>query len=506
MVYLHEIVRNNSSPTDFLSYTPENSTFVFVYNIRHIRGIYRIGLRKTRRENIYWVGKRTLISFNEESRQEQFKVFVCRMLLGESSKSLEELKQTIKWYLEVLKDPHMVYKTFSASTIAKFHEIADKSPIARKLLDLPEWRFDGHRNITVTKDGTVRYLPHGKECVLSDTGKWSSKNRQEARIGKLVQMLLPSEVYATSEIEEFVNLIKAQVVPKGDFVIVQGEDIRKYYHYSTYHKGVGTLETSCMRYSSCQKYFDIYVENAKMLVYMYKNKIKARAILWEIDGNTYMDRIYGSDSMIIVFKNYAQSQGWYTKFHQSYKHPEMWINPNGDAIEKRLSLNIDKSYEYYPYMDTFLYLSGTALYNTPQSGRYRPLDNTNGSPLYTCCDCGVESSDKNDFAVIDDKYYCDDCYVYDVNGKVIPYGTAVYIDAIGEYTHEDNAVEVDHGCFELHEYVITCAHSGETYSSMYSQEFISHNGQTIHQNNLENYLEFNNLVEINGEIVPRQDD
>ena len=69
-----------------------------------------------------------------------------------------------------------------------------------------------------------------------------------------------------------------------------------------------------MRYTECQKYLDIYVDHCKMLVLLNKNtdKISGRAIIWEIDGKTLMDRVYYTeDHMLDIFINYAKEHKWY---------------------------------------------------------------------------------------------------------------------------------------------------------------------------------------------------
>jgi hypothetical protein len=43
------------------------------------------------------------------------------------------------------------------------------------------------------------------------------------------------------------------------FEIVSGDDIKKYYNEESYYTtGSGTLGTSCMRYSRCEEYLNIY--------------------------------------------------------------------------------------------------------------------------------------------------------------------------------------------------------------------------------------------------------
>ena len=148
--------------------------------------------------------------------------------------------------------------------------------------------------------------------------------------------------------------------------VLEGEDIRKYYYRGMYSKCTGSLGHSCMRYKRCQDYFDIYIDNAKMLVLIPKRgyKIVGRAILWEIDGITYMDRVYGIDNHVnYLFNNYAKEHKFALRQHNALMcngDTIGWYFPDDNYKERKypkINLKLKDKYCYYPYLDTFRYLS-----------------------------------------------------------------------------------------------------------------------------------------------------
>ena len=155
------------------------------------------------------------------------------------------------------------------------------------------------------------------------------------------------------QINTFVDKFKAyidfQTTKKDRFEVVQGEEIRKWYDEDTYEDAEHHLNNSCMRYSRCQRYLDIYVENPNQVTMVIMkgkdpDKIIGRALIWKLkDGNYYLDRPYANnDEDINLFKQWGRDKG-YVVYGDGYKHKEV---------------NLDKSeFSSYPYMDTFKYLN-----------------------------------------------------------------------------------------------------------------------------------------------------
>lgn len=192
-----------------------------------------------------------------------------------------------------------------------------------------------------------------------------------------VKIKLKSNVHITdSDVELFVNkvvaFIKANSAAPGTKVeIVEGEDIRFWYNEDNYKNSeTGELANSCMSYTACQKYFDIYVKNpdkVKMAILKSQdNKLLARALVWRLEnGHIFVDRTYStlnSDALIII--NWAKENGYYYKMNgQIYKKSKKIENKDIMAVE--LS---EWKFHNYPYLDTLKFLD-------PENGKlYAEID------------------------------------------------------------------------------------------------------------------------------------
>lgn len=204
----------------------------------------------------------------------------------------------------------------------------------------------------------------------------TSVRKSEVRLGRFLNKFITAigKTYSAATIEKFVNLYEAEAMLRknvfDNFKVVEGEDIRKWYQEKYYEGGSGQLSNSCMRYPSCQDFFDIYVQNpevCKMLIYINEyNELRGRALLWTLsDGTKYMDRIYTSkDSYDILFLKWCGKNG----------HTKSIINSSVVNVNA-------KDYELYPYMDTFIFfdaeegrLSNSRIFQKP----YAQLDETDG--------------------------------------------------------------------------------------------------------------------------------
>jgi len=213
----------------------------------------------------------------------------------------------------------------------------------------------------------------------------TSTRKSDVRLGRFLNKFIAAVSkdfnnnmgITAATIEKFVNLYEAEVIIRenslDNFKVVEGEDIRKWYHQKYYEgDSSGQLSNSCMRYPTCQDYFDIYVQNpevCKMVIYLNEfNQLRGRALLWTLsDGKKYMDRIYTSkDSYETLFLKWGSKNG-YSK-----------------TIKNNSVVNVKPGdYELYPYMDTFQYydadegrLSDSKIFQRP----YAELDTTDGDP------------------------------------------------------------------------------------------------------------------------------
>lgn len=200
------------------------------------------------------------------------------------------------------------------------------------------------------------------------------KYKSETRIGRILNKLYPDE-YNTVDIENFVNEYKKYFQTKFELVdIVKGKDINKWYdckNYEVSYNEYGTeLNSSCMSPTDRNDYMDFYAVNgdkvSMVILYSneFKNKIRARAILWKPDkidgkentkGELFMDRIYytNQDDKNLLQK-YAEDNKWYYKKTNSGSIYADIYNPNGDVSKIIFEINNMKiaPNKKFPYMDT----------------------------------------------------------------------------------------------------------------------------------------------------------
>ena len=252
--------------------------------------------------------------------------------------------------------------------------------------------------------------------IPKDSKSWTDENiRTKHKIGKWVTHIY-KDVYKTTftpaQIEQFSNAYKATYDIKDiepEFIILKGDDIKWGYLVDNYAEGKGTLANSCMRHDYCQKYFDIYTENEDVCSLLVlkdaNNKVLGRALLWVLDnGDNYMDRIYiANDSDKYLFKEWADKNGYRT-YDNDYKTKKVTVEEN--------------SYDYYPYMDTFLSF------------------NTDEGVLSSS-----ESTDRDCIKLQDTHGGHQEAGLWsDYEGENIDENSAVWIESIQDYVHQDDAV------------------------------------------------------------------
>lgn len=222
-----------------------------------------------------------------------------------------------------------------------------------------------------TSQSDVNHLYNNEPWNLKD------KARNDAKIAKLVNQIFPDK-YTNKEVEEFTNLFKKVGDTESEFVLVKGEDIRYWYDQRRYEVDSGDLGNSCMRYSRCASYLDIYVENPEVCSLLILksedgNSIKGRTLIWkitdiDIEGvEYYMDRIYAiDDATKLMFQQYADEKGWLKRLNSNYSDCQHFKLGDEEYRNYEATIQLKKwKYDYYPYMDTFKKLekSGGLLIN-----------------------------------------------------------------------------------------------------------------------------------------------
>ena len=252
---------------------------------------------------------------------------------------------------------------------------------------------------------------------------------QEIRIGSFVQTLLrkAGEKFTPQELEDFVIKFNNEVKAKKEslfknFEIVKGDDIKKYYLQDNYESGNHTLGGSCMRYSRCQPYLNIYSKNPEQvsLVILRSDedpeKIKGRALLWnayyltptdhdDYNGKLFMDRIYTNNSKDEeLFKKFAIQNGFVYKKAQNYSKSDFMFGDELTPIE-RIQVKIENSdyrfgeFEYYPYIDTLTFYNPHKMTLSNDYNGGWVLEHTDGTNGTGCDRCDGE-----------ERVECAECY------------------------------------------------------------------------------------------------
>ena len=187
-----------------------------------------------------------------------------------------------------------------------------------------------------------------------------------------------------------VDSIEEAMVKSGvlgvDVEILNGNDILQVFDSDNIVQS-GTLGSSCMM-DKPESYFDIYVENASVVIMKNSNgKIIARALLWELideDGCTQkmMDRIYTSDTKYELYmKSWAMKKEYLLLTKQTYRNRYATFDAtdsgDGNVFLGNYYIQLNStSYMDYPYLDTFRYMLFDRLYSNVE---LKELDSTSGN-------------------------------------------------------------------------------------------------------------------------------
>ena len=271
--------------------------------------------------------------------------------------------------------------------------------------------------LTFRNDGTISYLPAGKELKYNDDGQWGREGRQNGKPSKIIRKLFTDRAvkllqFKDSDFECFTNAYKANFNEDGYiFELLDNKQIPSVYDMDRC-TGEGSLNNSCM--NGDMQYLDIYKNCDKLQILILKNKnglLCGRSLVWKIsDDITLMDRIYVTqDFMYDKFLSYAKGNYWTKKDYKSYDNKRTFINLLGEEIDKTFTIYTDTDFDYYPYIDTFQYGGDGFLCN-------------NDNYEYTYCCTGGEREGGED----------------NHDGEV-------YCESRGEYIDEDDAVYVENG-------------------------------------------------------------
>lgn len=275
---------------------------------------------------------------------------------------------------------------------------------------------------------------------------FQSDKRYRTSLGKLLYKL--SIEIEEPEFSKFYNQFKALADNRSfeslyhlDFV--KENDLIYWYSENNYHSGSGSLNSSCMRYSYCDEYLQFYAENSdkiSMFIATCDNLLVGRCLIWE---DKYFDRVYGIneyvESQIIL---YLKDKGFTDVYSSS------------DSVTIRLKKGYG-NFNYYPYCDTFKFLSETKISNNELSNYILELRCADGNcqddyvMLYNSSravhiDDACYISYINAYAYLDDCVYCKHSQEYVIKEDSVQLYN-------GDYAHYNEVVDLYTGDYALHE-------------------------------------------------------
>ena len=284
-------------------------------------------------------------------------------------------------------------------------QIKDESVVADLLLKRRHSKEDladdpvNFISVSSQDSGRISYLTSERMGQIEQNTYWTSGRRFHVKPGGFVTKIFKN--MSAKDIEVFSNLFRAESKkPQFTFQIMKGEDIRRYYYYEYHASDNGSLGISCMRYESCQKMFNLYVENpdkiSMVAMLNVSGNIMGRALLWNFDGNKIMDRIYtiNDEQLPFYFKKWATENGYLFKCQQNRYNSIQFEKLGSDKKVLRLEVKLENSdFRYYPYMDTFKFFNP----DTGVLSNFRP----EGRDHYTLCSSDGSKYDWN-YLVFDD--------------------------------------------------------------------------------------------------------
>ena len=312
--------------------------------------------------------------------------------------------------------------------------------------------------------GFFSYMPADKvQKVIDEYGLlYSSSIRQSMKAGKFVRKFFTKEyidiTFSDGEIETFGNLIKTYTTPNEFKIeVVEGSDILQYYSEDSYFNengDRGTLWDSCMRHDSCQDWFNIYTLNTGTVsLAVLKNDdniIKGRAILWNFNGVSLMDRIYHyEDSNEQIFRDWAVENKYHYKEEQNYCNANFIDYEDGGVMDDGfdIPLNVDMDWEF-PYMDTFKYLNEDGVSSSSCDENVGVLEDIGGGMKRKKRLCAIHGDyhRESDMTLITGGQYEGDYVYYEEARRCSSDGTQRVID---ELTHVERT-----DCWYLHNDVV----------------------------------------------------
>lgn len=359
-------------------------------------------------------------------------------------------------------------KVFDAETNTQ--HVVYSIPSSVETINRRHYNFKFQNKVLVTTWGfsTIDKWYFRRLREVTKDSYWDYNLRYHQSIHKILTNLFKDE-YSERDKNIFAEQYFKLVVANNknvQFLIGDGDLFREAYYEANYKKpsNNATLWQSCMRYSYCQDYFELYEElpEVKIAVLYEYNEVVARCLLWEIDGVKYYDRIYYyNDEFFALMENYLENYGY--KFMRT---------SHSAGVNNKYNLRVKLTYSEFldfgafPYVDTMRYYYPDLSILTCEERDYTPgyeLSDTSGSyennydrdPEYTCPHCDREA-DPDDAVLIDrgpgrGTDSCPSCVEYSEEyQEYILSSAAAFCEFSNSYVLDEEVVELVDGetCYQ----------------------------------------------------------
>lgn len=351
--------------------------------------------------------------------------------------------------------------------------------------------------LTLRNDGTISYLPKGKEHIVNEDGTWSRTGRQNGAPARIIKKLLTPnaiKLFKDSEFESLVNEYKAECDRENKtFEIRDNYSIPDVYCMPL-ESNNGTLGGSCM--NGDRAYLEIYEYCPSVSILILTNgcgELAGRALVWKVDKHTtFMDRIYVcQDHYYGLFLDYARDNGWIRKVeYKTYSERDWFEDKDGNRFRRTIRINTGTDFDEYPYIDTFSYGGDGFLTNcSGEDGVIYEYNCTGGSRERLnqhYCEHTCEYCDEDDVYYIergrysgsyvhrDYTVYCESDHnnyfegevgniLFEYDGNYYRTDDDDFVEIDGEMVHNDDAAYCDLDDTYYHEYDCVYSEHHDTY-------------------------------------------
>ena len=312
--------------------------------------------------------------------------------------------------------------------------------------------------LTFRQDGTISFLPAGKEHIENEDGTWSREGRQNGKPSRVIRKILTpkaQKLFKDADFECFARHYQAKCEEDFKrFEVLPNDKIPEVYCMRL-EDGHASLSGSCM--NGDRDYLEFYTAFNVDILCMFntEDRLAGRALLWRLpDGRTFMDRVYvAKDHYFEMFIEYARDQeNWFwKKYYKSWDYKNLFVRNEGEFSENIRILLKDpngstSNYDYFPYIDTLSYGDERSINNYGDGDyEYNQTGGTRGGDIeYEECAISGREYDRDQMSYVDRGEHRDgwvhDDYAITVNGYTWTTDDVGYdiIEVNGNYYHKDS--------------------------------------------------------------------